>query len=339
MCIIFLLTNNLREIVMDSLPTESPSDFLSSILDQDERIMQILLKLRRGESNDCQADMDALVEAVGDRKVLIAYKRSKGRQYKNFFCLNDQTIRRLRSLFIHNGEGYTADYMPDIFLKDIYELEIERITRDNGIFTTKNKNNKGTSARQINIANGDIIPTRAKKNTKKASGSSLPIIKKKENAPVARAVHKKIIKANPPEFVPVSTLPPPVVLSDTEPFVPDNIPAATLSNLPTAPSLHSLSPLPSLPSPSPLPSFPTTAHLSSLPLSTVAAGLRSLPLPTVAANLPSPTHLPCLDDLPFLHEDDIPCLSRQQPSTPSIRSPVNVETSRSSEDTESEYEL
>lgn len=141
---------------MDTLPSSSLSFLSTSIVDEETRIMEILLRLRRGESKDCQADIDDLSAAIAGRKVLLSYKESEQSPITKYMCLNPQTIRRLRSLFIHQGEGFTADYMADVFLIDVYQLEIMSITDSLGM-----KSLTPGSARAINIAKGDIVPSRS----------------------------------------------------------------------------------------------------------------------------------------------------------------------------------
>lgn len=159
-------------IILSKTDMDTLSSLPSSILDGETRIMEVLLRLRRGESEDCQADIDALVAATASKKVILSYKESESSPVTKYMCLNAQTIRRLRTLFIHKGEEFTADYMADIFLTDVYQLEIEYIAADSGIIS------KNGTARAMGVASGAIVPTRSRYRRAKKSAARKAVSKR-----------------------------------------------------------------------------------------------------------------------------------------------------------------
>ena len=94
----------------------------------DEDILNIIRLIRQG-NHKCEL-LDKLIQLLGDRKLMVKYYTNT--YDAKYIFITKKTIWRLCSFFIHEGDEHnqmfsTADYLNDIFVQNIYKIELYEI--------------------------------------------------------------------------------------------------------------------------------------------------------------------------------------------------------------------
>ena len=91
----------------------------------DEKLLGIIMKIRKGDYDKNIDLIDDFCNAVGDRKVLLKYFNSHEEKY---ISLNKKFAWKLRSFFIENGNDGTSEYLKDVFVDNIYNIELYTVS-------------------------------------------------------------------------------------------------------------------------------------------------------------------------------------------------------------------